>query len=128
MKEYVTSFGVPITSKVIGGTMEELQEAIGEKLSAMNEKDFPSLENVLVESENQHIIRVRKPESFKKGVLLSSEPLYLLEFCRKNGERCLMELTKRQILDLLEEDGIILIHLQASIDEEGNWRKREVRL
>lgn len=51
MKEYVTSFGVPITSKVIGGTMEELQEAIGEKLSAMNEKDFPSLENVLVESE-----------------------------------------------------------------------------
>ena len=77
---------------------------------------------------NQHIIRMQKPESFKKGVLLSSEPLYLLEFCRKNGERCLMELTKRQILDLLEEDGIILIHLQASIDEEGNWRKREVRL
>lgn len=51
MKEYITSFGVPITSKVIGGTMEELQEAIREKLSAMNEKDFPSLENVFVESE-----------------------------------------------------------------------------
>ena len=51
MKEYITSFGVPITSKVVGGTMEELQKAIGEKLSAMNEKDFPSLENVLVESE-----------------------------------------------------------------------------
>jgi len=80
------------------------------------------------EMKNQHIIRMQKPESFKKGVLLSSEPLYLLEFCRKNGERCLMELTKRQILDLLEGDGIILIHLQASIDEEGNWRKREVRL
>ena len=54
---------------------------------------------------NQHIIRMQKPERFKKGVLLSSEPLYLLE-----------------------EGGIILIHLQASIDEEGNWRKREVRL
>ena len=35
MKEYITSFGVPITSKVVGGTMEEL----------------PSLENVLTEDE-----------------------------------------------------------------------------
>ena len=39
-----------------------------------------------------------------------------------------MELTKQQIIDLLEEDGIILIHLHATIDEEGNWRKREVRV
>lgn len=77
---------------------------------------------------NQHIIRMPKPERLRKGVLLSSEPLYLLEFFKKDGKRYLMELTKRQILDLLEEDGIILIHLQASIDEEGNWRKREVRL
>lgn len=76
----------------------------------------------------QRVIHFLKPGRLRKGVLLSSEPLYLLEFCRKNGERCLMELTKRQILDLLEEDGIILIHLQASIDEEGNWRKREVRV
>lgn len=76
----------------------------------------------------QRVIHFPKPGRLRKGVLLSSEPLYLLEFCRKNGERCLMELTKRQILDLLEEDGIILIHLQASIDEEGNWRKREVRV
>ena len=51
MKEYITSFGVPITSKVVGGTMEELQDSISEKLSAMNEKDFPSLENVLTEDE-----------------------------------------------------------------------------
>ena len=76
----------------------------------------------------QRAIHFPKPGRLRKGVLLSSEPLYLLEFCRKNGERCLMELTKQQILDLLEEDGIILIHLQASIDEEGNWRKREVRV
>lgn len=76
----------------------------------------------------QRAIHFPKPGRLRKGVLLSSEPLYLLEFCRKNGERCLMELTKRQILDLLEEGGIILIHLQASIDEEGNWRKREVRV
>lgn len=76
----------------------------------------------------QRVIHFPKPGRSRKGVLLSSEPLYLLEFCRKDGERCLMELTKRQILDLLEEDGIILIHLQASVDEEGNWRKREVRL
>lgn len=77
---------------------------------------------------NQHIIRMPKSERLKKGVLLSSEPLYLLEFSRKDGKRYLMELTKRQITELLEEDGIILIHLQASIDEQGNWRKREVRL
>ena len=76
----------------------------------------------------QRAIHFPKLGRLRKGVLLSSEPLYLLEFCRKNGERCLMELTKLQILDLLEEDGIILIHLQASIDEEGNWRKREVRV
>ena len=54
---------------------------------------------------NQHIIRMPKPGRFKKGVMLSSEPLYLLEFFRKNGERCLMELTKQQILDLLEGTG-----------------------
>ena len=76
----------------------------------------------------QRAIHFPKPGRLRKGVLLSSEPLYLLEFFRKNGERCLMELTKLQILDLLEEDGIILIHLQASIDEEGNWRKRKVRV
>ncbi len=77
---------------------------------------------------NQHIIRMPKPERLRKGVLLSSEPLYLLEFFKKDGKRYLMELTKRQILDLLEEDGIILIHLEASMNEQGNWRKREVRL
>lgn len=73
-------------------------------------------------------IHFPKPGRLRKGVLLSSEPLYLLEFCRKDGKRNLMELTKRQIVELLEEDGIILVRLQASVDEEGNWRKREVRL
>lgn len=77
---------------------------------------------------NQHIIRLPKTMRLRKGVLLSSEPLYLLEFSRKDGKRYLMELTKRQIAELLEEDGIILIHLQASIDKQRNWRKREVRL
>lgn len=76
---------------------------------------------------NQHIIRIQKPESFKKGVLLSSEPLYLVDFCR-GGDRFLAELTKRQFLDLLSEDGITLVHLEASMDEQGNWRKKEVRL
>ena len=45
----------------------------------------------------QRAIHFPKPGRLRKGVLLSSEPLYLLAFCRKNGERCLMELTKRQI-------------------------------
>ena len=77
---------------------------------------------------NKYTFRLPKPGRLRKGVLISSEPLYLLEFCRKDGERCLMELTKRQILDLLSEDGITLVHLEASMDEQGNWRKREVRL
>lgn len=76
---------------------------------------------------NKHIIRMQKSEGFKKGVLLSSDPLYLVDFCR-GGDRFLAELTKRQILDLLSEDGIILVHLEASMDEQGNWRKKEVRL
>lgn len=76
---------------------------------------------------NQHIIWMQKPERFKKGVLLSSEPLYLVDFCR-GGDRFLAELTKRQFLDLLCKDEITLVHLEASMDEQGNWRKREVRL
>ena len=44
MKEYMTSFGVPIVSRIEGeGTMEELQESIGRKLSAMDASKFPSL-------------------------------------------------------------------------------------
>ena len=43
MKKYMTSFGVPIVSRVEGGTMEELQESISKKLSAMDVKNFPSL-------------------------------------------------------------------------------------
>ena len=75
----------------------------------------------------QRAIHFPKPGRLRKGVLLSSEPLYLVDFCR-GGDRFLAELTKRQFLDLLSEDGIILVHLEASMDEQGNWRKREVRL
>ena len=49
MKEYMTSFGVPIVSRIEGGTLEELQESISKKLSAMDVKDFPSLQNVPIE-------------------------------------------------------------------------------
>ena len=76
---------------------------------------------------NQCIIHLPKPGRLRKGVLLSSEPLYLVDFCR-GGDRFLAELTKRQLLDLLVGDGIILIHLEASMNEQGNWRKREVRV
>ena len=73
---------------------------------------------------NQCIIHLPKPGRLRKGVLLSSEPLYLVDFCR-GGDRFLAELTKRQILDLLEGDGIILIPLEASMNEHGNWMKRQ---
>lgn len=76
---------------------------------------------------NKYTFRLPKLGRLRKGVLLSSEPLYLVDFCR-GGDRFLAELTKRQILDLLSEDGITLVHLEASMDEQGNWRKREVRL
>ena len=72
---------------------------------------------------------MQKQKGLRKGVLLSSEPLYLLTFYREvDGEECLVELTQKQIVKLLEKGGITLIDMQASIDEKGNWRKREVRL
>lgn len=76
---------------------------------------------------NKYTFRLPKLGRLRKGVLLSSEPLYLVDFCR-GGDRFLAELTKRQILDLLSEDGITLVHLEASMDEQGNWRKKEMRL
>lgn len=46
MKEYMTSFGVPIVSRIEGGgTVEELQESISKKLSAMDASNFPSLQD-----------------------------------------------------------------------------------
>lgn len=72
---------------------------------------------------------MQKPKGLRKGVLLSSEPLYLLTFYREaTGEESTVELTQRQILKLLEKGGITLIDMQASIDETGKWRKKEVRL
>ena len=49
MKEYMTSFGVPIVSRIEGGTLEDLQESISRKLSAMDVKDFPSLQDIQIE-------------------------------------------------------------------------------
>lgn len=49
MKEYMTSFGVPIVSRIEGGTLEDLQESISRKLSAMDAKDFPSLQDIQIE-------------------------------------------------------------------------------
>ena len=78
---------------------------------------------------NYPILRMPKPQKMRKGLRVSSEPLFLLTFSREvDGEEHLVELTQKQIAKLLEKDGIRLIHLQASIDEKGNWRKKEVRL
>lgn len=44
MEKFMTSFGVPIISRVEGGgTMEDLQESVGKKLSGMDTGKFPSL-------------------------------------------------------------------------------------
>lgn len=43
MKEFMTSFGVPIVCRIEGGTIEDLQESISRKLSAMPADNFPSL-------------------------------------------------------------------------------------
>ena len=72
---------------------------------------------------------IRLPKAKRKGIVLSAEPLFLLTFVREaDGLEYLVELTQKQIAELLENDGIRLIHLQASIDAEGNWRKKEVRI
>ena len=47
MKEYITSFGVPIVSRIEGGTMEDLQKSISEKLSKMDVNQFPSLKKTM---------------------------------------------------------------------------------
>ena len=75
------------------------------------------------------VIRISNSQKMRKGLRISSEPLFLLTFSREvDHEEHLVELTQKQIAKLLEKDGIRLIHLQASIDEKGNWRKKEVRL
>lgn len=74
---------------------------------------------------NYPVIRMPNPQKLRKRLRLTSEPLFLLVFA-KEGEEYLVELTQKQIAKLLEKDGIHLISLQASIDKEGNWRKKEV--
>ena len=71
------------------------------------------------------VIRMPNSQKLRKRLRLTSEPLFLLVFSRE-GEEYLVELTQKQIAKLLEKDGIHLISLQASIDREGNWRKKEV--
>lgn len=72
---------------------------------------------------------IRMPKAKRKGTLLSAEPLFLLTFMQEaDGMEYLVELTQKQIAELLDKGGIRLIHLQASIDAEGNWRKKEVRI
>ena len=78
---------------------------------------------------NYPILRMPKPQKLRKGLRISSEPLFLLTFFREaDGEEYLVELTQKQIANLLAAEGVKLIHLQASIDAEGNWRKKEVRI
>lgn len=78
---------------------------------------------------NYPIVRMPKPQKLRKGLRVSSEPLFLLTFYREaDDQEYLVELTQKQIAELLEKGGIRLIHLQASIDAEGNWRKKEVRI
>ena len=67
------------------------------------------------------VIRISNSQKLRKGLRISSEPLFLLVFSREvDGEEYLVELTQKQIAKLLEKDGIRLISLQASIDREGN--------
>lgn len=78
---------------------------------------------------NYLILRMPKPQKMRKGLRISSEPLFLLTFFREaDGEEYMAELTQKQIAKLLSAEDVKLIHLQASIDEEGNWRKKEVRI
>ena len=76
---------------------------------------------------NYPIVRMPKPQKLRKGLRVSSEPLFLLTFYREvDDQEYLVELTQKQIANLLEAEDVKLIHLQASIDKDGNWRKKEV--
>ena len=78
---------------------------------------------------NYTLIRIAKPKRQRKGVLVSSEPLFLLTFYREEDEEpSLVELTQKQIAKFLATEDVQLIRLCASIDQEGNWRKKEVRI
>lgn len=45
MKEYMTSFGIPIVCRVEGGgTIQDVQKSLAQKLNNLNLRDFPSLE------------------------------------------------------------------------------------
>lgn len=74
-------------------------------------------------------ISLPKIEKLQKGVLLRSDPLYWLTYRRESdGEAFIEEVTKDEILKILEAGGIQLIHLEAAVDGNGKWKKREVRL
>lgn len=74
-------------------------------------------------------ISLPKIGKLQKGVLLRSEPLFWLTYQRESdGQSFIEELTQREILNILEAGGIQLIHMEAAIDGNGKWRKREVRL
>lgn len=74
-------------------------------------------------------ISLPKIGKLQKGVLLRSDPLYWLTYRRESdGQSFIEELTQQEMLKLLEAGGIRLIHMEAAVDAEGKWRKREVRL
>lgn len=74
-------------------------------------------------------ISLPKIGPLRKGMLLYSEPLFWISYQREaDGQSFMEELTQREILKLLEAGGIQLIHMEAAVDRNGRWRKREVRL
>lgn len=78
---------------------------------------------------NYPILRMPNPQKLRKGLRMSSEPLFLLTFISQaDGKEYMAELTQKQIAKLLAAEDVKLVHLQASIDEDGNWRRKEVRI
>ncbi|MDD3395374.1 MAG: hypothetical protein PHG19_12150 [Anaerotignum sp.] len=49
MEPQMTSFGIPITAIIEGGTLEDLKKSISEKLSKCSIDDFPSVKRKLME-------------------------------------------------------------------------------
>ena len=109
-------WNIAISQDTLGGTSAPDVKA----------KDITGETNMRVH--NYPLLRMPRPRKMRKGLRISSEPLFMLTFYREaDGEECLAELTQKQIVKLLEGEGVKLIHLQASIDETGKWRKKEVR-
>lgn len=53
MDKYMTSFGIPITYSVEGGTIEDVRKSASKKLENIKLSNFPSLAKLIKENQTK---------------------------------------------------------------------------